>query len=164
MRLIQALILALCAFACSGAGETFDEPAGKSEQAASTPCEIQTLTNYACQPQFGRPATSFKIRARNAGTVSCSYYLSVDVYSKPLTSPPTKIAATPVIGPYTLAPGSTKAHTQTLDITGPMFWEIFYRYRDSGTSSTPLTWHNDIGGPYAGPPPPPVTCSDYPPI
>jgi hypothetical protein len=163
MRLIYALILALCAFACSGAGETLDEPTGKTEQAATTPCEIQTLTNYACQPQYGRPTTSFKIRARNAGTVSCSYYLSVDVYSKPLTSPPTVIDATPVIGPFTLAPGATRAHTQTIDRTGPMYWDIWYRYRDDGVSS-PLTWHKSPGGPHLGPPAPPVTCSDFPPI
>jgi len=164
MRLLQALILALCAFACGGADKDFGEAdVGTTEQASVTPCEIQTLTNRACQPRYGRNSTSFQIRAHNVGTVTCSYFLSVDVYSKPLTSPPTIIAATPMIGSFTLAPGASKAHTQTISVSGPMYWEIGYRYRDNGTTS-PYTWHNDLGGPYQGPVGSPVTCSDYPPI
>jgi hypothetical protein len=166
MRLIQLLILAVLAFACTTepAEIGYYERSGKSEQAAVTPCTIDTQTAYACQPQYGRPATSFKVRAINLGTVSCSYYVSSDVYSKPLTSPPTVIAATPVIGPFTLAPGATRAHTQSLSITGPMYWDVNYRYRPSGTNSTPLDWYTGTGGPLTGPPTPPITCSDFPPI
>jgi hypothetical protein len=166
MRLIQLLILALCAFACSGAGDdiSIDENSGKSEQAASTPCYIETRTAYACQPQYGRPATAFKVRAHNLGTVNCSYAMNVKVYSKPLTSPPTVIYETAQSSSYVLAPGESRAIVQTVqDLTGPMYWDAFYRYRNNGTTD-PYSWHKGTGGPLTGPPAPPITCSDFPPI
>jgi hypothetical protein len=148
-RLIQQLVLgffaALCVAGCSAEVSETSEDVSAVEQAQSQSCFVTAHSVWETVLPLSPGYLQFNVKAMNIGSASCSYKVSIDVYHNGALS-----YATPVLGPYTLAPyvapGPTKTTAQTAPVTSSCSYDVWFKYRNTPSSSE--TWHRDVNGPF----------------
>ncbi len=142
--LFASLLLALAIAGCTH-DIAEDKDFGRSEQAQGQPCLVTNHSTW-LSPIVGTPGfKTFNVKAMNIGSASCSYKVSIDIYNSG-----SLVYATPVAGPYTLAPytgsGPTKTTSQPGPVAGNCSYDIWFKYRPCPTCAE--AWFKDVNGPF----------------